>query len=134
MRSGRAAGGDCREEDRLNMPNQIMVIAPYWIADLGAWVFDDPKAGLEQEPFVSGVPEMIDFLVKDIPNARSGFRMLFSTAPFPGYQRKLVWRREEMGGNWYTCDDPPMEGWLCPALFRYFDKAPPELFVKAEAK
>jgi len=27
-----------------------------------------------------------------------------------------------------------MEGWLCPALFRYFDKAPPELYVKAEAK
>jgi hypothetical protein len=118
----------------LNMSNQIMVIAPYWVDDLGAWVFDDPKVGLEQEPFVSGVPEMIDFLVKDIPNARSGFRMLFSAAPFPGYQRKLVWRREEMGGNWYATDDPSMEGWLCPALFRYFDAAPPELYVKAEAK
>ena len=33
---------------------------------------------------------MIDFLVKDIPNARSGFRLLFSAAPFPGYHRKLV--------------------------------------------
>ena len=49
----------------MNMPNQIMVIAPYWVDDLGAWVFDDPKAGLEQEPFVSGVPEMIDFVVKE---------------------------------------------------------------------
>ena len=39
-----------------------------------------------------------------------------------------------MGGNWYASDDPPMEGWLCPALFRYFDKAPAELYVKAEAK
>jgi hypothetical protein len=39
-----------------------------------------------------------------------------------------------MGGNWYTSDDPPMEGWLCPALFRYFDRAPSELYVKAEAK
>jgi hypothetical protein len=28
---------------------------------------------------------------------------------------------------------PPMEGWLCPALFRYFDEAPAELYVKAEA-
>ena len=116
------------------MPNQIMIIAPYWVDDLGAWVFDDPKVGLEQEPFVSGVPEMIDFLVKDIPNARSGFRMFFSAAPFPGYDKKLVWRREDMGGNWYATDDPPMEGWLCPALFRYFDKAPPELYVKAEEK
>ena len=25
-----------------------------------------------------------------------------------------------------------MEGWLCPALFKYFDKAPREIFVKAE--
>jgi hypothetical protein len=116
------------------MPNQNMAIAPYSVADLAAWVCDDPKVGLEQEPFVNGVPEMIDFLVKDIPNARNGFRMLFSAAPFPGYQRKMVWQREEMGGNWYGTDDPPMEGWLCPALFRYFDTAPPELYVKAEAK
>jgi hypothetical protein len=116
------------------MANQISIIAPYWVDNLGAWVFDDPIVGLVQEPFVSGIPEMIDFLVKDIPNARSGFRLLFSAAPFPGFQRKLVWRREEMGGNVYGTDDPPMEGWLCPALFRYFDKAPPELYVKAEAK
>ena len=32
----------------------------------------------------------------------------------------------EMDGNWYATDDPPMEGWLCPALFHYFDKAPPD--------
>jgi hypothetical protein len=116
------------------MPNQITVIAPYWLEEVGTWVFDDPGAGLDQEPFVSGVPEMIDFLVKDIPDARKGFRLLFSTAPFPGYQKCLAWKREEMGGNWYTSDDPPLEGWLCPALFRYFDRAPAELYVKAEAK
>jgi hypothetical protein len=46
------------------MPNQIMAIAPYWLEEVGTWVFDDPGAGLHQEPFVSGVPEMIDFLVK----------------------------------------------------------------------
>jgi len=80
------------------------------------------------------VPEMIDYLVNDIPDARAGFRLLFSMSPFPGYQKRLTWNREEMGGNWYACDDPPMEGWLCPALFRYFDRAPAELYVKAEAK
>jgi hypothetical protein len=26
-----------------------------------------------------------------------------------------------------------MEGWLCPALLKYFAQAPPELYVKAEA-
>ena len=43
------------------MSNQIMAIAPYWHEGVGTWVFDDPAAGLQQEPFVSGVPEMIDF-------------------------------------------------------------------------
>jgi hypothetical protein len=116
------------------MPNQIKIIAPYWADDLAAWVFGDLDVGLIQEPFVSGVPEMIDWLVKDIANARSGYRLTFSAAPFPGYQKKMLWRREEMGGDWYATDDPPMEGWLCPALFRYFDTAPSELYVKAEAK
>lgn len=113
------------------MSNQIGIISPYWLHD--TWVFDDPATGLVQEPFVAGVPVMIDDLVADIPDARSGFRLLFSALPFPGYQRKLEWVREEMGGNWYRSEEPPMEGWLCPALFRYFESAPAELYVRAEA-
>ena len=35
------------------MPNQIMAIAPYWLEEVGTWVFDDPGAGLCQEPFVN---------------------------------------------------------------------------------
>ena len=112
------------------MPNQIMVISPYWHE--GTWVFDDPSKDLDKEPFVAGVPEMIDLLVQDIPNARSGFRLLFSTSPFPGFQAEFKWVREEHDGNWYASEDPPMEGWLCPALFRYFEKAPPRLYAKAE--
>ncbi len=112
------------------MSNQIQIISPYWLH--GTWVFDDPVVGLTQEPFVCGVPEMIDDLVADIPTARQGFRLLFSARPFPGFQRKLTWVREEMEGNWYKADEPPMEGWLCPALFRYFEAAPAELYVKAE--
>jgi hypothetical protein len=50
------------------MPNQITTIAPYWLEEVGTWVFDEPMAG------------------------------------------------------------------LCPALFRSFDRAPAELYVKAEAK
>ena len=113
------------------MPNQIQVIAPYWLESVQTWVFDDPATGLVQEPFVSGVPEMIDDLVSDIPDARRGFRLFFSAQPFPGLQRRLEWVREEMGGNWYKVDHPTMEGWLCPALFRYFEAAPAELYVKA---
>ena len=66
------------------MPNQIMVIAPYWLEEAATWVFDDSVTGLKQEPFVEGVPEMIDQLVADIADARIGFRLLFSASPFPG--------------------------------------------------
>ena len=104
------------------MKNQIRAIAPYWQESVQTWVFDDPATGLEEEPFVSGVPEMIDDLVAEIPNARQGFRLLFSADPFPGFQRRLEWVREEMGGNWYQADQPKCEGWLCPALFRYFEQ------------
>ena len=110
--------------------NSIMVIQPYRHA--GTWVFDDPAVGLVQEPFVSGVPEMIDILVKDIPDASAGFRLLFSAAPFPGYDVRLEWRRGEYGGNWYHAPQYEREGWLCPALFQYFQQAPRELYVKAE--
>ena len=117
----------------LNSPpraNSIMTIQPY--RHNGTWVFDDVSAGLMQEPFVAGVPEMIDFLVEDVSNSDSGFRMLFSAREFPGYDHKLRWDREESGGNYYKLDDPEMEGWICPAMFKYFETAPPELYVKAE--
>lgn len=112
------------------MANSIGIIHPYW--DRGTWVFDDDAVGLVKEPFVAGIPEMINDLVKDIPDARKGFKMLFSASPFPGYQRKLKWSRTEMGGNWYTLEGENQEGWLCPALFKYFEQAPQELYVKAE--
>jgi hypothetical protein len=113
------------------MANQIMVIVPYWLDRAGTWVFDDPSQGLIQEPFVQGVPEMIDDLVADLLDARHGFRLLFSASPFSGYQQKLVRLRQEYDGWWYATDQPPMTGWLCPALLRYFDHAPREIFVKA---
>ena len=99
------------------------------------WVFDDPDVGLRKEPFVFGIDEMISRLVASIPNAESGFRLVFSPTPFPGHTVKLEWRREEYGGNWYYCPrNSTTEGWLCPALFKYFDKAPPGFFGKAEPK
>ena len=114
------------------MANAIYVIAPYW--SHGTWVFDDPDRGLTAEPFVAGVPEMIDLMVEDIPGARKGFRLLFSPAPFPGYQKAFQLDREEFGGNWYRCDDPRMEGWLCPALFKYFDRAPAQIYAHVKPK
>jgi hypothetical protein len=112
--------------------NTINFIVPYRYE--GMWVFDDPRVGLDKEPFVSGADDMIDVLVADIPNAEKGFRLLFAATPFPGHTVKLEWRREEYGGNWYFSPEFEMEGWLCPALFKYFESAPNEIYVKAEAK
>jgi hypothetical protein len=112
------------------MANSILVIQPYWHS--GTWVFDDPAVGLTREPFVSGVPEMINRLVKHIPSARSGFRLLFSTSPFPGATR---FNRigGDLGGMWYCLADEPLtQGWLCPALFKYFPEAPEAIYAKAE--
>ncbi len=110
--------------------NSIQVIAPYM--HNGTWVFDDVRVGLVREPFVGGVPEMIDVVVADIPDAADGFRLTFSAEPFPEYEKKLTWSRGDRGGNYYTMDDPSMEGWLCPALFKYYNEAPAELYVKAD--
>jgi len=116
----------------LNAPdNAILIIKPYWYN--GTWVFDDERVNLYREPFVAGIPEMINRITKDIPNAKNGFRLLFSASPFPGYQMRLTWRRKEDGGNWYYSEDLKMEGWLCPALFKYYKKAPKEIYAKAEA-
>lgn len=111
--------------------NAIRVIAPYW--SHGTWVFDDPSVGLAREPFVAGIPEMIDVLAADVPDARRGFRLTFSDQPFPGAQRRLDHVRPDLGGHYYRFADPPaMEGWLCPALFHYFDEAPASLYARAD--
>ena len=113
------------------MSNSIFVIAPYWYSE--TWVFDDEKLGLVREPFVSGVPEMIDYLVKDIEDAKNGFKMTFSVQPFPDFAQEIRRTREEFSGNWYKMTGAPhLEGWLCPALFKYFTVAPDTLYVKAE--
>jgi hypothetical protein len=110
--------------------NSIMVIHPYKYE--GMWVFDDENVNLVQEPFVAGADKMLDRMVSTIPNAESGFSLLFSANPFPGYQLKFDWRREEYQGNWYYNTELDMEGWLCPALFKYFDKAPKEFYAQCK--
>jgi hypothetical protein len=111
--------------------NAINVISPY--RHLGMWVFDDPRVGLTQEPFVAGADTMIDRAVADVPNAEQGFTLIFAASPFPGHQFRLEWRRSDGSGNWYYSPQFDMEGWLCPALFKYFDAAPKELFVEVRA-
>ena len=111
------------------MQNALMVIAPYRFE--GTWVFDDETTGLVREPFVAGIPEMIDDLVRAIPNAADGFRLTFSARPFPGAQLELERQMEEADGWWYR-DTDSRDGWLCPALYLYFEQAPERIFLRAD--
>ena len=110
--------------------NSMFVLKPYWKDD--TWVFDDTEKELDAEPFVFGIPEIINEYVKKIPNAKEGFKLIFSPNCFPHSDDVLVWVREEDGGNWYSSENLSVEGWLCPALFKYFDEAPKKIYFKCE--
>ncbi|MBD3676400.1 MAG: hypothetical protein HUJ26_23055 [Planctomycetaceae bacterium] len=116
------------------MPNAINVIYPYKFE--GLWVFDDEAVDLVKEPFVEGADTMIDVILeeKGIQNADRGFRLIFSSGEFPRYDVKFDWVREGEGGNWYRSEAHQVEGWLCPALLRYFETAPQEIYARFEEK
>ena len=115
------------------------IIYPYLFLET-CWVFDHEPTGLKQEAFVCGASEMISALLdsKDIPNAAEGFQMTFSDEPFDGHDVELQWLGKgdsrPMTGNWYKgqINGQEMEGWLCPALFCFFESAPKRLFVRAD--
>ena len=115
------------------MNNSIMIIHPYW--KHGTWVFDDETTGLVAEPFVSGIPQIINTLLEkefDIEAPTDNFTARFSATPFPDYTGVLnhIESDEYSIGNWYQYED--MKGWLCPALFKYFSEAPKQIYVKVQ--
>lgn len=112
--------------------NSLMAIHPY--KTNGVWVFDDATVGLAQEPFVSGADVLIDRMVEHLPDAEKGITLIFSATPFPGHQHEFHRRREEYGGHWYYSQEYEREGWLCPALFKYFDEAPEKLYVEVKER
>ena len=128
--------------------HQRLTIYPYLLNGT-CWVFDDERTGLKEEAFVLGMTEMISRQVeaKWIPGAAKGFSLSFAAEPFD-HDVELTWLspHDVAGsangtlaalpgmGNWYRgrVAGEEMIGWLCPALFHYFDHAPPKIFVKAE--
>jgi hypothetical protein len=112
------------------MNNSIFVIKPYkWE---GLWVFDDANVGLVREPFVGGADTMIDVATAQIPAAEKGFVAVFSAGYFQNAQIVLEWAREDLGGNIYRWPERDMEGWLCPALLRYFAEPPAKLYIQVK--
>ena len=132
------------EAERINTPRTttssigsqtcVRSIAPYRLH--GQWVFDDPSLGLRAEAFVCGMSEILDQLLRDSgidpKQVRKGFRLTYSPVAFPHHVYAIRWLRAESGGNIYTCEQNGMSGWLCPALYKYFDKAPERIYFSAD--
>ena len=114
--------------------NSINVLKPYKWESM--WVFDDDRTSLVREPFVAGVPEILETLLHEqgipLEEAEKGFRLIFSASPFPGHQLAATRAEEEGGGRWYEESTSKARGWLCPALFKYFTTAPENLYVRVE--
>lgn len=110
--------------------NAINIIMPYRFA--GTWVFDDPDKGLQKEPFVAGVPEMIDLLLeKKGMKGATRFRITFSETEFPNFDEKMDFDSGAVeDGSYYSSDTFGRRGWLCPALGKYFAKSPKQIYVK----
>ena len=107
----------------------IRVLRPYKLH--GQWVFDDPTTGMVQEAFVGGTDMIIDKATANIADAATGFRLLFSEAPFPEASIHLTWKRRELDGNVYAWNGE--EGWLCKNLLKYFADPPADLYVAVRA-
>lgn len=109
--------------------NAINVIKPYRWESL--WVFDDPAVDLVKEPLIEGADTLLDML----SNGAEECKLMFSGKPFPSAQFKIDWVSEEGDdgfefGNWYRSEMHDHDLWLCPALFKYFEEAPKEIYIK----
>ncbi len=106
--------------------NCIFMIEPKR-SPAGIWAFTDPAVNLVNEPFVGETNEILDFYAE----GKSEMTLLFSAVPFPSHQ--IMFEKVPDGGGLgatYYDAVTKTRGWLCPALFKYFDVAPDYLFVK----
>jgi hypothetical protein len=111
--------------------NSLFCILPYRYGS--TWVFDDPQRGLLREPFVGGIPEMIDHVLALRQISTNKLQLTFSSSPFPGYDEEISMHESQFGGTVYSSEKYSMKGWLCPALLKYFETPPEKLYVKIDA-
>jgi hypothetical protein len=101
----------------------------------GTWVFDDPAVGLDKEPFVVGIPELIDILLtrKGMKNV-DRFRLTFSASEIPGYDEKINMRFGPIDdGTGYETQSFGMTGFMFSrALDLYFYESPEQIYVKLD--
>lgn len=114
--------------------NQINTIYPY--RTQAGWAFDDEEVGLNAEPFIAGIPEIIDGIVGD----RDEFVAHISHSVIPNYTGHLVklnpTKVAEEGctpdTGWYMLEGTDQIGWLCPATLKYFKDYPDSIYFKVE--
>jgi hypothetical protein len=119
-----------RKEQQMN---QINVIHPYQYQ--GQWVFDDLSVGLDKEAFVGGSDDVCDLLLLKVGyDNQPQFTLIFSKDNFPGAQYCFdnIGAPEDGVGRFFHCEELEMTGWLCPALFKYFETAPAHIHVQAK--
>ena len=114
--------------------NQINTIYPYRTKT--GWAFDDKDVDLHEEPFIAGIPEIIDSIVGD----RDEFTAHISHSIIPKYTGHLIkLTEEEMEAEecmpktgWYKLEGTEQIGWLCPATLKYFKDYPDSIYFKIE--
>jgi len=86
------------------MSNAMLCIEIYKFN--GTWCFTDKDRELLHEPFVLGIPEIINKALEDqnIYEDNKNYRILFAAREFPACHGVLMRQNEEMGGAWYSCN------------------------------
>ena len=113
--------------------NSIFSIKPYRIGESSTFVFDDKNTGLVAEAFVCGVSEMMHRAIEKFGINEKKLVCNFSHLKFPSKSLvHLTKLGEDEGGvgTWYRWEDEEMDGWFCPALFKYFPEAPENMYIE----
>ncbi|MEN9259759.1 MAG: hypothetical protein Q6L60_02250, partial [Thermostichus sp. HHBFW_bins_43] len=92
------------------------------------WMFNDTSKDLYAEPFVEGSSEIFDCIAEQC-NYKNNMCIEFGDC-LEQWDYKLELIKKENGGAWYYCEDLDMSGWLCPALYKYFDYTPDVIYIQ----
>lgn len=106
------------------------------LSDNGMWVFDYAPLNVKDEPFVAGIPQIIEYHLQkkgmlDVAREK-GFSVKFSANPDADLRKDIVleFLRHDSGGADYADQASGMEGWLCPVLCTFMGTPPSTIYVE----
>lgn len=102
--------------------NSINIIHPYKYHN--QWVFDDENKNLDKEAFVAGADDLITKLL----DGQIECVIIFSEIQFPGAKHNIEFVKPYNNGSVYYHKELDHQLWLCPALLKYFDKPPAQIY------